>query len=168
MPCHITGDTSHCLLCIWAVRTQTHDSVQLLVYLLACLASNLLRLSQLSLTFVAGTTCIGCVFEAVLSTGLLQKYALVRDTVGLPLFVTQLVCLVMLAECAHFISKADVAALSLQELGCVSRRGQLYGMISPYHHSWFKTNGLVSLFSSDAVGADACGDAENVSVQRSV
>lgn len=47
----------------------------------------------------------------------------------------------------------------------MSRRGHLYGMISIYHHSWFlKTDGLGNLLISDAVGADACGDAEHVSV----
>lgn len=47
----------------------------------------------------------------------------------------------------------------------MSRRGHLYGMISTYHHSWFlKTDGLGNLLISDAVGADACGDAEHVSV----
>lgn len=47
----------------------------------------------------------------------------------------------------------------------MSRRGHLYGMISTYHHSWFlKTDGLGNLLVSDAVGADARGDAEHVSV----
>ncbi len=38
-------------------------------------------------------------------------------------------------------------------------------MISTYFHSWFvKTDGLGNLWISDAVGADARGDAEHVSV----
>ena len=47
----------------------------------------------------------------------------------------------------------------------MSRRGHLYGMISTYHHSWFlKADGKGTLWVSDAVGADAFGDAEHVSV----
>jgi hypothetical protein len=61
-----------------------HDRLQLEVCLLARLAINVLQRSQRSLTFVAGTTFVGCVFYAVLLTGLLQTYALVLDTVGLP------------------------------------------------------------------------------------
>ncbi|KAL3152890.1 hypothetical protein ABBQ38_012197 [Trebouxia sp. C0009 RCD-2024] len=56
-----------------------------------------------------------------------------------------------------------------QELGHMSRRGHLYGMISTYHHSWFlKTDGLGNLLVSDAVGADARGDAEHVSVTEAM
>ncbi len=47
----------------------------------------------------------------------------------------------------------------------MSRRGHLYGMVSTYHHSWFlKTDGRGNLWISDAVGADARGDAGHVSV----
>lgn len=38
-------------------------------------------------------------------------------------------------------------------------------MISTYHHSWFlKTDGLGNVLVSDAIGADAQGDADHVSV----
>lgn len=47
----------------------------------------------------------------------------------------------------------------------MSRRGLLYGMISTYHHSWFlRTDGVGNVWISAAVGADARGDAEHVSV----
>lgn len=47
----------------------------------------------------------------------------------------------------------------------MSRRGHLYGMISTYHHSWFlKSDGKGTLWVSDAVGAHAQGDTEDVSV----
>ena len=56
-------------------------------------------------------------------------------------------------------------AAHLQELGYMSRRGHLYGMISTYHFSWFlKSDGKGGLWISDAVGADARGGAEDVSV----
>lgn len=63
----------------------------------------------------------------------------------------------------QFFSKAT--DIGLQELGYMSRRGQLYGMISTYHHSWFlKTDGRGNLWISDAVGANVYGGAEHVSV----
>lgn len=47
----------------------------------------------------------------------------------------------------------------------MSRRGHLYGMVSTYHHSWFlKTDGKGNVWISNAVGADARGDAGHVSV----
>ena len=66
----------------------------------------------------------------------------------------------MLAVCAYFHDDPY-----LQELGYMSRRGHLYGMISTYHHSWFlRSDGKGGLWISDAVGADARGGAEHVSV----
>lgn len=47
----------------------------------------------------------------------------------------------------------------------MSRRGHLDGMISTYHHSWFlRSDGKGGLWISDAVGYDAPGGAEKVSV----
>lgn len=52
-----------------------------------------------------------------------------------------------------------------QELGYMSRRGHLHGMVSSYHHSWFlKSDVKGNLWVSDAVGAESCGDARHVSV----